>query len=253
MAATPVQPENRVAAASRLPGRRYDHLFFTSMSVVMLVTVLVGFARTYFLAGVFRAPLPSTLLHLHGAAFTAWMLLLLSQSTLVAADRVDIHRRLGIAGFLLGCLMVVLGVLVATEALARNANDPVRDAQAFYIVPLSNIAVFGALLYCAYWARRRAAAHKRMIYLTTTALLTAATARMSIIFFHGTLQTGVILADLFIVILFVYDLWSTRKVHPATLWAGTASILVDWVRTPVAHTNAWHSFAAWAQHLGTRI
>jgi len=37
------------------------------------------------------------------------MLLLLTQTTLVSAGRVDIHRRLGIAGFLLAWAMVVLG------------------------------------------------------------------------------------------------------------------------------------------------
>lgn len=55
------------------------------------------------------APLPSLIIHVHGAAFSCWMLLLLTQTTLVSAGRVDIHRRLGIAGFLLAWAMVVLG------------------------------------------------------------------------------------------------------------------------------------------------
>jgi len=32
-----------------LPGRRYDHFFFSGMAVLMLVTVFVGFAPTYYL------------------------------------------------------------------------------------------------------------------------------------------------------------------------------------------------------------
>jgi hypothetical protein len=39
------------------------------MALLILATVFVGFARTYFLAGVFRAPLPSLLVHIHGAVF----------------------------------------------------------------------------------------------------------------------------------------------------------------------------------------
>ena len=39
------------------------------MAFLILVTVLVGFGRTYFLAGVFRAPLPSLIIHIHGAVF----------------------------------------------------------------------------------------------------------------------------------------------------------------------------------------
>jgi hypothetical protein len=41
--------------------RRFDHLFFSGMAGLMLATALLGFARTYYLAGVFRAPLPNLL------------------------------------------------------------------------------------------------------------------------------------------------------------------------------------------------
>jgi hypothetical protein len=58
--------------------------------------VFVGFSRTYYLAGIFKAPLPNLLVHIHGAVFTTWILLLVTQTSLVAADRVDIHRRLGL-------------------------------------------------------------------------------------------------------------------------------------------------------------
>jgi hypothetical protein len=40
---------------------RYDSLFFSGMAGVALIAILVGFARTYFLAGLFRAPLPNLL------------------------------------------------------------------------------------------------------------------------------------------------------------------------------------------------
>jgi hypothetical protein len=56
------------------------------------------------------------------------MLLLLTQTTLVSAGRVDIHRRLGIAGFLLACAMVVVGVLAANDQLVRESGPAGRDA-----------------------------------------------------------------------------------------------------------------------------
>ena len=94
------------ARTANLPGRRFDHVFFTSMALVMLVTVFVGFAHTYYLAGLFQAPLPSRIIHIHGAVFSCWILLLVAQTSLVSAGRVDIHQRLGMAGFFLGCLMI---------------------------------------------------------------------------------------------------------------------------------------------------
>jgi len=159
-----------------LPGRRFDHLFFTSMSLLMLVTAFSGFARTYFLGGIFHAPLPSLIIHIHGAAFSCWILLLVTQTSLVSAGRTDIHWRLGTAGFLFGCLMIVLGVLAATDSLVRAGGPAGRDTKAFYIVPLTDMLIFATLLLFAYRARRDPPAHKRFIYVATRKNLRSSTA-----------------------------------------------------------------------------
>jgi hypothetical protein len=49
-------------STARKPGARYDNYFFSGLAFLILITVFVGFARTYFLAGVFRAPLPNLLI-----------------------------------------------------------------------------------------------------------------------------------------------------------------------------------------------
>src|SRR5712664_1482519 len=120
MATAVAHPGNPAKPSVGLPGRRYDHLFFSAMALLMLATVFIGFARTYYLAGVFHAPLPSRIIHVHGAVFSCWMLLLITQASLVSAGRADIHRRLGIGGMLLACLMVIVGVLAATDLLVRG-------------------------------------------------------------------------------------------------------------------------------------
>jgi hypothetical protein len=103
-------------------GHRSEHLFFCGMALLLLATVFVGFAHTYFLAGVFRAPLPSPIIHVHAVLFSAWILLLITQTSFVSVGRVDIHRSLGIAGFGLTCLMVVVGALAANDLLARGVR-----------------------------------------------------------------------------------------------------------------------------------
>ena len=65
-----------------------DRLFFTGMALVSLLTMLVGFAPTYFLRNTDLPPLTS-FYHLHGLVFTAWILLFLAQTALVAAHRTD--------------------------------------------------------------------------------------------------------------------------------------------------------------------
>jgi hypothetical protein len=232
-----------------VPGPRFDHFFFSGMALLMLVTVFVGFAPTYYLAGMFRAPLPSLIIHLHGAAFTCWILLLVTQTSLVAAGRLDIHRRLGVAGFFLACLMVALGVLAATDTLLRNRGPAGRDAQAFYIVPLTDMLVFSTMVFLAFRSRSKPAAHKRLIYVATTGLMIAAVARWPLGVIHRNPGRAGLLSCSFLFFLAVYDLWSTHKIHRVTLWAGGALLLVQQLRIPIGKTPAWHAFAARVQSL----
>jgi hypothetical protein len=63
--------------------RTGEHVFFWAMSALIALIVFVGFARTYYLAGFFGAkPLAAPIVHVHGAVFTCWIVLLLAQTSL---------------------------------------------------------------------------------------------------------------------------------------------------------------------------
>ena len=249
MATALAQPGRPAAPATQLPGRRHDHIFFSGMALLMLVTVFVGFGPTYYLAGVFRTPLPSLIIHLHGAAFSGWVLLLITQTSLVSAGRLDIHRRLGMAAFGLACLMVVLGILAATDSLVREAGAARRDPKTFYIVPLTDVLVFATLVYYAFRNRLNPAAHKRLILTATVSLMIAAIARWPWAFVHRQAHKAALVSYLFLLILVAYDLWSTRKVHRATFWGSAFLVFVYQIRIPIGKTEAWHAFAGWVQGL----
>jgi FtsH-binding integral membrane protein len=240
-------PTPSLKPAANLPGRRFDHYFFPTMALLMMATVFVGFAHTYYLAGMFHAPLPSRIIHIHGALFTSWILLLITQTSLAAAGRVDIHRRLGIAGFLLACLMVIFGVLAATDSLVRQAGPPGRDPRFFYIIPLGDISIFATLAWFAFRSRKDSPAHKRFIYVATTALLIAAIARWPLASIHGKPPMAMLTSYSFLLILVAYDLWSSRKVHRVTLKAVAFLILVQQLAIPIGQTAAWLAFAGWVQ------
>jgi FtsH-binding integral membrane protein len=245
MATVVARPSSPPSFLSAVPGCRYDHLFFSSMALLMLGTVFVGFAHSYYLAGIFGAPLPSLIIHLHGAAFSCWILLLVTQTSLVAAGRVNIHRRLGMAGFLLACFMVVLGVLAATDSLFRASGPPGRDPQFFYIVPLTDMLIFATLILYAFRFRSNPSTHKRLIFIGTTALLIAAFGRWPIDMVRGNPAMAGACSYVFILFLVAYDLWSMRKIYRATIWAGAFLIFVQQIRIPVGRTALWHSLAAW--------
>ena len=59
--------------AVRHSNRGYDNLFSPGMAVLILGIVFLGFARTYYLAGVFHAQLPNLLINFpcHGGFLLA--------------------------------------------------------------------------------------------------------------------------------------------------------------------------------------
>ena len=70
-----------------------DRRLYLWFAVFMPIIVLVGFARTYYLKGFFgNPPLPGLLVHLHGLVMTSWVVLFVTQVSLVATGRTRTHR-----------------------------------------------------------------------------------------------------------------------------------------------------------------
>src|SRR5207247_4643078 len=107
------------------------------------------------------------LLHLHGLVFTSWLLLLLTQTVLVARHRVAWHRRLGIAGTMLAAIMVPLGITVAIAGARRGIATGASESLVFLIFPLGQMGLFAAFMGAAVWKRRQPEVHRRVILLST--------------------------------------------------------------------------------------
>ena len=224
----------------------WDRVFFTGMVFLLWATVLFGFARTYFLAGMVNAPLPSRVIHVHGAVFTLWMVLLAVQVGLISAKKLKWHKQLGLAGFGLAVLMLVMGLMAATDAMRRGADGGSGlGAKTFYVIPLTGILAFGVLVYLAYRARFKPAVHKRLILIATIGISEAAIARwpVGVLQVHPMVRLLIILAFLLMVV--GYDLVSLKRVHKTTLWASGFVMAVMLVRVPFAMTPLWQSFATW--------
>jgi hypothetical protein len=119
-----------------------DRWFFSGMAVAAALTVFVGFGRTYYLGRFFGAPPLSALVHLHGLVSTSWILLFLTQTSLIAAGRTDLHRRLGAAGGVLAMLVLVVGYLTAIEAARNPDRRPWRRSRSWW-GPASTIGAGG--------------------------------------------------------------------------------------------------------------
>lgn len=223
---------------------RADSIFFPAMALAMALVVFAGFAPSYYLKSVFNAPPPiSPLMAMHGAAFTGWIALLVAQTGLVAANRRDMHRALGAAGVALAAAMVVLGLMLAHDALVRGFTPPGGPPPAvFFIVPVGGILAFLVLVGLGTANRKRADAHKRYMLLATALLVEPAAARLPVVrelpppVFFG-------IADLFIVAMIAYDFSQRGRIQRAT-WICAAVIVASQVlRLVIGFTPAWQAFA----------
>jgi hypothetical protein len=239
------------ASAQQLPGTRYDHRFFPAMTVLLSAITVAGFAHTYFFAGLFRAPLPATIIHIHGAVFTLWFVLLLVQSGLAAFGRVDFHRKLGIAGIVVAAAMIPLG-LMATAEYGRRMAPTMPRIRISLIMPVTELAAFAVLVTAAFLLRRNPAAHKRLILIATIAIIAAATGRMEflpVFGLHRQAALRVVWAYTYLLLIPIaaYDLRSRWKLHPATVWGSIFLIGLHQVAIQVCTTTPWLAFAAWLQ------
>jgi hypothetical protein len=238
-----------------------ERLFYTGFAVAITTAVVLGFGRTFF----FRAwypdwarlhGAPESFFLIHGVAFAAWLLLLLAQTSLVAAGRVDLHRRLGVLGVGLAVVMLVLGTIGALMAASRSTgfvNVRVPPLQ-FLVIPLFAVGLFAVFVSLALINRRRSQYHKRLMLLATIALAEAAVARWPFAFMHAPLPIpGIgmteLCLDLFLVPMLIWDLASRGRPHPVTLWGGLALIASQPLRFWLMGTPAWLAFAGWAVSL----
>ena len=240
-----------VGPATRTPAGAgaYDRLFYGGMAVAMGLTVFAGFAATYYLRFLDGGPKvtltggPITgLVHLHGALFTAWVLLFIVQTALVSSRRVDVHRRMGVAGGVLAAAMVAAGTTIAIATAARGSAPPGMDPLAFLIIPLFDMVLFSIFVATALTLRRDKEAHKRLMLLAYVSIIVAAVGRLPGVLAMG--PPGFFgLSFLFVVAAMIYDFVSRGRVHKAYLWGGALILVSVPVRLAISGTGAWRSLA----------
>ena len=227
-----------------------ERRFYGGMAIAIIAVAILGFARTYFLRPLLPVPTPAPpalthLVHLHAFLFTGWVLLLFVQTRLVAAQRIDLHRRAGILGVAMAVAMVGVGVLVALHAVIRGVAPFGMDPYRFLIVPLVAITLFAVFVVAGVRARRRdPQAHKRYMLLGTIALLPPAVARWALLLGLGP-PVVLAVAALFIVPLVVWDWKALGRIHPVTLWGGLAIVVSGPLRLLVSRTDEWIAVSHW--------
>ncbi|HEY4368629.1 MAG TPA: hypothetical protein VGN07_15445 [Steroidobacteraceae bacterium] len=229
-----------------------DRRFFTWMAASMAAVTFAGFARTYYLAGFHDAPTPvlTPIVHLHGALSTAWILLLILQTRLIANGRRDIHMLLGVVGVAIGAAIVATGVFVAVHSERRvhtpATADTLADPYVFLIFPFASVALFSLFATLGVLKRHRPETHKRFMLLATANLVVPALARIVTQVTQGAVAGVVgasVLVNAFLVAMVIHDLSKRGRIHPVTLWGGAGMVLSEVLRFVIGFSAPWQMFA----------
>lgn len=241
-----------------------DRWIYVFMAALFIVIVLTGFipdalGKVAAVKAGQRPPFP-LVMHVHAVLMGLFLLLLLTQTSLVATGRTDLHRRFGPVAMVLVPALVVVGLILAPTMYHQVWNaahfgpPPVRQALAPVPAQLENILLlqirvgilFSLFIGMGLQARGRDAGfHKRMMILATAVTLTAAIDRMG--WLPTTYPSSPLASDLYILLavspMFAWDLIRNRRVHHAYIVWIAVYVPVSLALYAAWDTPWWHATA----------
>lgn len=205
-----------------------------------------------------RAPFP-LVLHAHAVLMGAFLVLLLTQSLLMATGQRERHMWLGGAAFLLVPAIVIVGIILVPTIYqqvwhaAQSAPPPVQEKLKPLLGFLENISLlqmrigilFPLCVALALRARRTDAGfHKRMMFLATVLPLPAAIDRIE--WLPSTMPGNPLATDLYTLLaispMLLWDLIRTKSV-PRAYWVWLGLFLPFAVLAQLLWDKpGWHAF-----------
>lgn len=226
-----------------------ERRFYSRMALFMVAVIFVGFAPSFYLRGLVHYPRPNPTLPphvmVHGLVFSAWLLLFVMQTQLVAAGRREVHMRLGAASFVLAAALIPLMYLTAVWQVARSNQAPFTDPLNWTIVPLAGIIPTAIMLWLGWSRRREAQWHKRAMLCSALMIMEPGIGRIPLgppmLAVH---VVGMLLTLAMFIPLILWDRRTIGHWHPATrlgfgMLAGSMAFT-----TVMLATGAWAPIAA---------
>ena len=259
------QADRRTDILSGTPrAQAIDRWIFVIMAAWFVMIVLTGFIPDSIMkigmvqAGK-RPPFP-IVMHMHAALMGSFMLLLLTQTVLMATGRCEQHMKVGIAAFVLVPALVLVGFILAptiyyeTWNALRSAPPEAQEKLRTLLSHKENVLLlqmrigmlFPLFLAIGLRARRgHAGLHKRMMILGTAVVLPAAIDRMT--WLPTTFPSSPLGTDLYTLLavspMFAWDVVRNQSVHRA-YWIWLAVFVpFSVVVNALWDKPGWHSMA----------
>lgn len=226
-----------------MPTQRYNHSLdrgiYVPAAIAICALVAIGFWPSYFSKLFSGHSTPMTMLvHAHGALMTAWIALFFVQVSLVTLGRTDLHRRLGIVGFALLAMIVIVAlptVIVAAKLGGHHMPGPVLPGLGFVLSALAEFVTLGSV---GLFYRHRSDIHKRLMLLAAFVAMEAGVSRLPLDFLDSSEKIH-LAADLLPLAIIVIDTARHRRLHPAFLWGFASLVTVQMLSVWISGTGWW--------------
>jgi len=191
-----------------------------------------------------QTPAAPLVAHVHAFVFSGWMVLLTAQVMLVAGDRVAWHRRMGWVTAGWACMMAVLGpwAAIASQVLHLHGGGL---APAFLAIQMGGVASFLLFVIVGITLRKNSAAHKRIMILSTVALVDAGFGRFSAWIWPDEPTSRMLWfcwecygSVLIIALMIAWDWWRGRLMKQFVLGAA-ALVAIEGVETLLYFWDPW--------------
>ena len=108
--------------------------FHPAAVAALAAVVFAGFAKTYYFRAFSGLPPLAQPAHVHGLIATVWIALHYTQARLVAAHRVDLHRRLGIFAAFVAALLAVQAAIYSQRSIVEGYSRWPGSGLAYSII-----------------------------------------------------------------------------------------------------------------------
>lgn len=244
------------AGAVRVWDLRTDRKAYIVWIACVWAAILLGFGLD-FVRYLGESPAPPLVLHVHGAVYALWLILVTIQIALVEGGKVQLHKQLGWWTAGVSAVLVPLGVIAALVDKARlfgrsDADLPFLGEEFLDMVGFSVLMTLGLL------RRKDLPAHKRLMILSAIALSDAGFGRIWQAGFRIP-ATGPLTwwlsyywgIPLLLVAMAGWDLWRRRTIH-WTVPFGAAVLLTDQaLATTLYYSPAWGRVMTSLMHVWT--
>jgi hypothetical protein len=244
-----LQSHERLAAAklSATTARRSGIAAFSAFCALLAVLSVVAFWKPYFSI---LTRVTENYVHLHVFFVGLWMSALVAQPLLIRRARIDLHRAVGRASFVLAPLVALTALLLAHSRFSRMDEPTLARSLFTLYLPLMSVTGFVASYVLAIAYRRHRAAHAAFMLGTALALIEPIAVRL--IFFYTSVGdvhwlydvVGIALVATILTVLIALSRNAPRARNAfAALLVLFGTLSAGWFT--LARSDAWTAFARW--------